>query len=207
MNTKKDSLLVIRKNLGADFIAPEEVSNAFSSVTYSEAMLNTLSRTRPSTSVVRWCRQNGYAVIPAPPDPMSILDIHNLEPRGFYYGNCGWYAHEEFAQKDKTSFGWLLMGKTPAQQSLMKSLEEQKELVSQPVFIPNAPSLAWFAQVYHKVRGVRLFPSTYARTSSYDSRGDVVLVGYFFLWAGLSLNHSPQSNRCHNVGLAVARKG
>jgi hypothetical protein len=191
--------------LGADFITPEEVTKARPSIVYTVEQITALAESLPSEDVLKWCKDNGYAVMPAPPTAMSTLDVREIQSAHFYTKTGGWYADQKFGREDKTSFGWLMIKKTPIENSTRKTWNEQGKLLSALEKVPNAAEMCWFITTYFEVRGVRLFEGVYVRTSSLDSGGDRVSVG-FFGSDGLRVNDYWGGNRFGDVGLSAARK-
>lgn len=191
--------------LGADFITPEEVTKARRAIVYNDEQITALAEGLPSEDVLKWCNDNGYAVMPAPPTAMSTLDVREIQPAYFYSKTGGWYADQKFAHEDKTSFGWLQIKKTPVQNSTSKTWNEQGKLLSALEKVPNAAEMSWFITTYFEVRGVRLFEGIYVRTSSFDSDGDRVDVGGFD-FGGLHVSDYWDDSRNGNFGLSAARK-
>jgi hypothetical protein len=187
--------------LGADFITQEEVTKARSSIVYTDDQITSL----PSEDMLKWCKENGYAVIPAPPTAMSLLDVREIQSAHFYSKTGGWYSDQKFAREDKTSFGWLAIKKTPIANSTNKNWNEQSKLLSELEQVPNAAEMSWFITTYFEVRGIRLFEGVYVRTSSHDSGGDRVSVGYFGS-GGLYVDSWSGDSRDGNVGLSAARQ-
>ena len=64
--------------LGMDFITPEEVSRARPSIVYTDDQITALAESLPSEDMLKWCKDNGYAVMPAPPQACSLLDIREI---------------------------------------------------------------------------------------------------------------------------------
>ena len=191
--------------LGANFITPEEVAKARSGIVYTDNQIVALAGSLPTKDVLKWCKDNGYAVMPAPPTAMSTLDVREIQSAHFYSKTGGWYADQKFAREDKTSFGWLLIKKTPVQNSTSKTWNEQGKLLSALEKVPNAAEMSWFITTYFEVRGVRLFESVYVRTSSLDSDGDRVYVGDFDS-VGLGVNDWSDDDRNGGIGVPAARK-
>lgn len=191
--------------LGADLITPEEVTKARQNVVYGDEQIAALAESLPSEDVLKWCKENGYAVIPAPPTAMSTLEVRALKPDLFYSKNGGWYAVQKFAREDKTSLGWLLIKKTLVQNSTSKTWNEQCKLLSALEKVPNTAEMCWFITTYYEVRGVRLFEGIYVRTSSRDSVGDRVYVGDFGS-DGLLVFRYWDDDRDGPLGLSAARK-
>lgn len=191
--------------LGADFITPEEVTKARPSVVYTNEQITALAESLPSEDMLKWCKENGYAVMPAPPTSMSTLDVREIQSAHFYSKTGGWYVDQKFARDDKTSFGWLAIKKTPVVNSTSKTWNEQNKLLSKLETVPNAAEMCWFIMTYFEVRGVRFFEGVYVRTSSLDSDGYRVNVG-FFDSGGLYVGSWSDDGRNVFIGLSGARK-
>ncbi len=195
---------IARKILGDDIIFPDEIAEACG-LSYSEEQLKRLADVLPSEDVLRWCKANNYVVAACPPKPMSLLEVRSLKPDIFYSKSGGWYVDQEFAQEDKTSFGWLAIRKDIVPKSQSKNWDEQLRLLAGEELVPNAGEFAWFITTYYEVRGVRLFERIYARTSSVDSGGDRVYVGNFDS-EGLGVNDDWDDSRSDYLGVSSARK-
>ena len=191
--------------LGADFITPEEVTKARPSIVYTDEQITALAKSLPSEDVLKWCKENGYAVIPAPPTAMSLLDVREIQSAHFYSKTGGWYSDQKFAREDKTSFGWLAIKKTPVENSTSKNWEEQSKLLSALEKVPNVAEMSWFITTYFEVRGIQLFESIYVRTSSLDSDGNRVDVGGFDS-RGLNVDYYWGNDRDGNLGVSASRK-
>lgn len=195
-----------RDILGDDFISPQEVAEALG-VSYTEAQLASLAATLPAKEVLQWARDNGFAVVTGPPKEMNLLHVRDLAPELFYSRFGGWYAktHEEFARKDVVGTTWLVVRKDPVPNSTLKTWNEQQALLSGNERVPNVAEAVWFFTTYAKVRGIRLVPSVYVRTSSVYSDGHHVYVGDFG-GRGLYVVNERDDRRYDNVGVASARK-
>ncbi|HVY54835.1 MAG TPA: hypothetical protein VHC46_03675 [Thermodesulfobacteriota bacterium] len=193
--------------LGEDFITPEEVAKARKGIVYTDEQITALAESLPSEEVLTWCKENGYAVIPAPPTALSTLDIREIQSAHFYSKSGGWYAEdkETFAREDKTSSGWMAIKKTPVSNSTNKTWKEQTKLLSKVEIVPNAAEMSWFITTYFEVRGVRLFEDVYVRTSSLDSDGLRVRVGRFDS-GGLGVDHWSGDGHDGSIGVSAARK-
>ena len=191
--------------LGMDFITPEEVSKARPSIVYTDDQITALAESLPSEDMLKWCKDNGYAVMPAPPSAMSMLDVREIQSAHFYSKTGGWYSDQKFAREDKTSFGWLAIKKTPISDSTSKNWNEQNKLLSALETVPNAAEMSWFMTTHFEVRGIRLFESIYVRTSSLDSDGDRVLVGVFGS-KGLHVDRWYDGYRNGYIGLSGVRQ-
>lgn len=191
--------------LGVDFITPEEVMEARGGVFYTNEQMKALAESLPSEEMLKWCKGNGYAVMPAPPRPMSVLGVRSLKYDLFWLKNGGWFIEQEFAREDKTLFGWLAIKKAPVANSTSKNWNDQKNLLSVLEEVPNAAEIIWFITTYLEVRGVRLFTGVYVRTSSRDEEGDRVFVG-LFLSALVDLSAYWDSKHDDSVGVSASRK-
>lgn len=59
-----------RNILGGDFIMPGEVTKA-RSLSYTKEQHRHFMETFPSEEMLRWCKANGYGILPGPPRPMG----------------------------------------------------------------------------------------------------------------------------------------
>lgn len=191
--------------LGSDFITPEDVMKT--GIVYTDEQISALVATLPSAGVLGWCRKNGYAVMPYPPRPMSLLDVHELNSRNFFLKSGGWYANqkESFSQTVMPSSGWLMIRKMPVPNSTLKNWEEQKTLLSALERVPSAVEMVWFITTYFEVHGVRLFKDMCVRTSSLGLGCSRVYIGYFKA-EGLYLTGIFYNYRFADIGLASARR-
>ncbi len=192
--------------LGEDFITPEEVTRARPGIVYSKKQITTLAQSLPPEGVLKWYKFYGYALMPAPPRASSMLDVREMKPGHFLHVHrtSGWYTNQKFARKDKTSFGWLAIKKTPPLNSTNKTWNEQGKILREVERVPNAAEVSWFITTFFAVRGIRLFKDICARTSSLSSDGVRILIG-FFAAAGLLVSFCSDYIHVENIGLAVAR--
>lgn len=191
--------------LGVDFITPEEVTKARPSIVYTDEQIKVLAESLPSVEVLKWCKKNGYAIMPAPPTVITTLEVRAIKPDLFYMEIGGWYADAKFASEDKTSFGWLAIKKTPVVNSASKTWDEQNMLLSEFEIVPNAAEMCWFITTYFEVRGVRLFKDVYVRTSSLGSVRLHIFIGNFTS-EGLDVAFYWVDYRVDDLGLSAARK-
>ena len=191
--------------LGADFITPEEVTKARPSIVYTNEQIMAFAENLPSEDVLKWCKDNGYAIMPAPPTAMSTNDVQKIPSDHFYLRVDERYVNERFAHEDMTSFGCLMIKKTPVTNSTRTVWSEQNKLLSASEIVPNAAEMSWFISTYFEIRGIKLFPGIYVRTSSLDSRGDHILVGFSFSVA-FRVSSGWDDDQGKRVGLSTARK-
>lgn len=172
---KQPDYALARAILGDDFISPEEVRKVYQ-LQASENM-----DALPSEDDLRWLKANGYILVSMPHEHLSVLDVCNLDNKLFYSKSGGWYEEQAFAKDERTGSytSWLAIKKTVVGGSLNKSWKDQNKLLSDVEHVPNAAEFCWAVTIYYKVRGIYLFPDTYARVSSLDSVGRRVYVGIF----------------------------
>ncbi len=194
-----------RTILGKDFISPEEVAKSRKGVAYTDDQLSQFSDTVPSQEVLQWCRDNGYMVVAGPNRPMSLLEVRSLKSDHFYSKEGGWYAEQTFAQNDKVETRWIMFRKEPVPGSTSKNWNEQQALLSADEVTPNVAEVAWCLTTYKAVRNIYLLPSIYVRTSSLDSGGDRVYVGYFDA-GGLGVDYWHDGIRDGPLGVSAGRK-
>ena len=205
-SAKQPDYTLAQSVLGTDFITPEEIAKA-RGVVYSPEQIESLANTIPPEDTLRWCRDNGYAIMAAPPTAMSLLDVRSLHAGHFYSKEGGWYSKdpEKFSRDDKTTSGWLAIRKDIVPKSTSKNWNEQQALLSGVEYVPNAAEMSWFVTTYFEVRGIRLLERIYVRTSSLDSDGHRVNVGDFDA-KGLDVYSYWGDLRNGPLGLASARK-
>ena len=195
-----------RTILGKDFITPEDIAVA-RGLTYSEEQLQYFAETLPSEEVLQWLRENGFVLVAGTPNPMSLLEVRNLNAQLFYSKEGGWYAEQKqkFSRDDKVVSEWLMLRKGIVPKSTSKTWDEQQKLLTEVEYVPNAPETTWGETTYKKVRNTWLFSNIYARTSSVVSVGYRVYVGYSAN-GGVLVNGYWDDDRYDFLGLASARK-
>lgn len=190
-----------RAILGSDFISSDEVST-HRLAAYTHEQHEELIRTVPSDEVLLWCKKNGYAVIPAPPTAMSLLDILGTQFDELRESD----RNQNFVREDRTSPGWLMVKKTPVANSTSKNWHVQKKLLGELEAVPNVAEMCWFIFLYFAVRGERLFEGVYVRTSSLDWEGDRVRIGGLLDGENLNVRCCRDALRYNHVGLSATRK-
>ncbi len=155
------------KELGPDFVSPEDITKFYPDVVYTEAEHAELAASVPSSKVdVWWLKHSKYILMPAPPRPMSLSEVRGL-------------GEDKNPNSERTSFGWLAIKKEAVPKSVGKSWAQQVKLLSSNERMPSAVELAWVSKVFSKVRGIRLFHDVFVRTSSIDGNGSHIVVGFF----------------------------
>ena len=192
-----------REILGDDFISPEDVRKVYQLQASENENMDAL----PSEDDLRWLKANSYILVPMPHEHLSVLDVRGLDNQLFYSKTGGWYEEQAFAKDERTGSytSWLAIKKTVINGSLNKNWTEQNKLLSDVEHVPNAAEFCWAVTIYYKVRGIYLFPDTYARVSSLGSGGLRVRVGDFGA-EGLGVNDDWDDIRYSFLGLSSARK-
>lgn len=202
-----------RSILGKDFISADQIATA-RGVIYTEDQQIALGKSLPDKATLEAIRDAGMFLVAGPSTAMSVLDIRALHPDYFYskgpdQDDSGWYDDndEKFATADKVeALIWLAFRKEPVEDSLSKNWEEQKALVAEPLYVPNAAEATWGLTTYKAVNDVFLLEDDiYVRPSSLGSVGGRVIVGNFDA-KGLYVLFYWDDNRIDVVGLASARK-
>lgn len=206
LSVKVADYKVARSILGNDFISPEEVAKA-RKLTYNDEQIEFLTETMPSAEVLKWCKDNGYAVVAGPPESTVLLRIRDLKSSLFARESGGWFAEktEKWAFEEKVSAKWLAMKKTCFPRSTDKTWDEQQRMLSDVERVPNAAEVAWFLTTYAEVRNKRLMDNVYTRTSDVASGRNRVIVGDFG-GDGLSVDYYWGDRRDSSVGVSAARK-
>jgi hypothetical protein len=169
--------------MGNDIIFPLEITEAHG-LSYTDNQVELLSVTMPTFEVMEELNKNGFAQMPLPPEPLSLLDLLNGRPEYFYSTHSKtppWYADPEqtFARNEKTGFGWIVVKKAPIK-STSSNWDGQNKVILSGVGegrMPNAAEMVWFISTFKDVRDIWLFPETYVHTSSVAANGNPVFVG------------------------------
>ena len=164
--------------IGSEFIRWEDVERISQSVFYTSDELETLRDTFPSSSLVRWCINKDFIIVPPPPCKLTALQLRDLPTSRFAQKKSWeWFTENSFFSEEKTQTGWYVIKKTPISESEQCSWDEQEQLLQSSERVPNVAELAWVVSIYFHVRGVRLFENVYVRTSSISQLGNHVYFG------------------------------
>jgi len=137
--------------------------------------------------------------------PLSILEVRGkVERKLFFSHEDAWYNKQSFA-KERGEISWQLVRKTPVDNSTSKNWEEQLALVSEEDEVPTAQVMVYTIIGHYLATGERLFEHVYVRTSSVDSDGRRVRVGYFDS-GGLLVRSGWDGGRDDVIGVSSARK-
>lgn len=161
--------------LGVDFITPEEVAKSDRYVVYTGEEIKFLTETIPSVENLRWCRDNGYAVMPSPPAGFFRHDISHNETVNFYLRRRDYWESEDdkkfFRLKNRVSFGWFALRKTPVESPEIIGWGQQKKFPLVLEQIPNVAIVPWLIETYCKVRE-EIFKWPRTRMSNLKGIGD-----------------------------------
>lgn len=134
--------------------------------------------------VLQVCRETHVLV---PGLPLSIMDIYGKASHAFNSSRNPWFAEsgQEFAHT-KVIPGWYLIRRNEVAGSRSKTWSEQKAVLVDPDFVPEA-NLAAYAYVLHYVAtGERIFSKAWVRTNSVAADGNRVNLNG--KWDGLRVN-------------------
>lgn len=199
-NAEFKNVDLARAILGENIIFPDEIAEA-RGLSYSEDQLKQLTNTLPSEGMLRWLKSNNYALMPAPPEPLSLLEIKNLD--GIFYPNDDrWWSYD--LGLPKTTFEWLAIRKDVVPESTNKKWNRQCRLLGSEEYIPSVAELGWFITTYYTVRRIKLFEDICACTSSGYSTNTHVYLTFGFL--GLGINNRLNAKCDKSLGIASARK-
>lgn len=193
-----------RSILGEDFISPEEVAK-FRKLTYSNEQLVHFVDTLPAKEVLEWCLDNEFTLIAGPPSKMLPLEIRDLNKQLFYGKSDGWYSKQKFSRDDQVVTEWFILRKTIVPNSTSKTWSEQKRLISEWEYLPNAAETSWALTSYKEIRNIYLLPRIYTRTASQVAVSFRVSIG-FFGGDGLDVYRNWDGGRYSDLGVVSARK-
>ena len=134
--------------------------------------------------------------------PLSILDVRDKVLCLFW--DLTWYNDESFAN-NRGETKWHLVRKTPVEDSINKTYQEQQALLFDKEEVPSARVMVYTVLGYYMATGERLFENVYVRCSDCTSVGGRVYVGHFGA-DGLSVGSWDGGGRYSSIGLAPARK-
>lgn len=135
----------------------------------------------------------------------SLLDVREQYKgvKGFYPQS--WYETEAFAKKVIPAGKWEVRLE-PMPQSFDKTWEEQQATLPDLIYeVPPAAVLCFAIMEHWRNTRERAFENCYVRTSSLDSDGDRVDVGYFGA-DGLDVDYYWDGHRDSSLGVSASRK-
>ena len=187
-----------REIMGKNFFGIEEAIKHFG-VNPSRRQFAALSEIPFSEAVLEQSKDTHVLVAVF---PLSTLEIRGKDSKPFYKQD--WYDKESFA-KEHGEVTWQLVRKTPVDNSLSKDWPEQQALISKDDEVPTAQVMVYTIIGHFLATCERLFEKVYVRTSSVDSDGYHVCVGYFAS-AGLFVSYLWVGRRDGYLGVSSARK-
>jgi len=189
-----------REIMGKNFFGVEEAIKHFG-VNPSRQQLAALSEIPFSEAVLEQCKSTHVLVAVF---PLSILDIRGkVQDKSLFYKR-DWCNKEAFA-KDHGEAIWQLVRKTPVDDSTSKNWQEQQALLDKDDETPSAQVMVYTIIGHFLAIGERLFEKLNVRTSSVDSDGFHVYVGYFDA-EGLYVGNRWGNVRYGLIGVSAARK-
>ena len=188
-----------REIMGKNFFGVEEAIKHFG-VNPTRQQLAALSEIPFSEAVLEQSKNTHVLVAVF---PLSILEIRGKADSKLFYSQ-DWYNKESFA-KERGEVTWQLVRKTPVDNSTSKNWQEQQALITEDDEVPTARVMIYTIIGHYLATGERLFEHIYVRTSSVDSDGFRVFVGYFGS-NGLSVNLWWDDLRDDYIGVSSARK-
>lgn len=190
--SQKRARKIMRKN----FFGVEEVINHFG-IDPTDQQLATLSEIPFSEAVLKESKNTHILVAVF---PFSILEIYD-KSKWFCDQSC---YNKEFFARECSKVSWQLVSKTPVSNLTSRNWEEQQAFLGKDNEVPTAQVMVYTIVGYYLVTGERLFEHFFVRTSSLDSVGDRVYIGYFSL-EGLRVKRTWSGERINNLGVSSAR--
>ncbi len=193
-----------REIMGKNYFGVEEAIQHFR-VQPTRAQISALAEI-PFTESELWKVKDTHVLVAA--FPLSILEIRDKAERKLFYSHeDAWYNKDAFA-KNRGEVRWQFVRKTSVDNSTSKTWDEQQALLAllaQNEETPTAQVMVYTIIGHFLATGERLFENIYVRTSSVNSGGSRVDVGYFGS-SGLSVFGCWDNCRYLRIGVASARK-
>ena len=192
-----------RKIMGKNFFGIEEAIKYFGVRPLADH-LDILSKIPWSEEVLEFCKDTHILVAVF---PLSILDIRGITKRNPIlplFSLQDWYDKEIFA-KIKGHVKWELVRKEPAANSMRKTWDDQKALLSKDEETPTARIVVYTMIGHFMANKERLFENFYVRCLDLASDGNRVAVGNFY--AGGHSIHRWNDDYCNGyIGSSAAWK-
>lgn len=192
-----------REIMGRNMFGIEEVQKHFG-VTPTKQQLAFLAEVPFSDEVLTACKATHVLVAGF---PLNLIDVRAKATKHFYTKKDAWYEGQAFAD-EKIELGWYLICKVPVEKSFSKNWKEQQSVLRSKhpdEETPKANILAYTVIGHFLATGERLFEKVWVRTSSLDSDGGRVVLGYFGD-GGLGVSDYWDDDRGGRLGLSSARK-
>ena len=169
--------------LGDDYLPAEKTAEAFG-FQYSDAQLEHLAETLPTDlETLLLLKTYGCMLAAGPNVDTNYLGVQTLIGKRPDELNKYWYVKdkEKFARNDFVKAArWMIIRKTPVENSTNKTWGEQFSLIPDGYGVPNAAEMVYAMEAYLKVSGVRLLEfgisPDHVRTSSVAADGNHVFV-------------------------------
>ena len=190
-----------REIMGCNFFGVEEAITHFG-VNPTRQELAALSEIPFSEPVLEELKNSHILVAVF---PLSVLKICGKVERNLFCSReDAWYNKQSFA-KEHGKVSWQLVRKTPVDNSTAKSWQEQQALLGKDDEVPTSQVVVYTIIGHFLAVGERLLEHIYVRTSSVDSGGYRVYVGYFDS-RGLGVYDYWDGDRGDDLGVSSARK-
>lgn len=173
---------------------------------YNPGILILLDLSRPKPKQIEWCSKNGYLIIPGPPQPMSLIEIHRVAKDFFCTRRNPWFAYEESVNKYKVESRWYVVRGSVVENSENKTLLEQVCLMRPKESMLNVAEVAWL-EVISKINFKRfLLPTCSTRTNTIFMKDKNICIGGSKI-SGISVSNSHDNNKlCRTIGLLTEIK-
>ena len=187
----------VREIMGRNFFGIKEAVRHFG-VNPTRQQAVALSEIPFSEATLEACKETHVLVAIF---PLSILEIRG---KSTLFYNQDWYEKEPFA-RDRGDAEWQLIRKTPVEDSMSKTWQEQQTLLATNEETPKARLMVYATIGHFLATGERLFEKFYVRSSDVGSGGYRVSVGAFGS-GGLDIDRDWDDYRDDSLGLPSARK-
>ena len=190
-----------RKARRGEIILPQQVTEKLGLVYTPEQLQVPL----PSVETLSWCQGHNFAVIAKPPMSMTLIEIIVLFFKNSPPPTPEFLAGvQELPSEDVLQPGWLMLGKTPLENSKKKTWAEQQAILPDNLHVPSAVEVIYGSLTYGLVYGDQLFVADKVRTRTLMF-GKRVRVGWFDS-LGFTAYHDKDDERSWESELAVALK-
>ena len=168
---------------------------------YSTGTAVLLDLSKPKSKQIDWCGKNGYLIIPGPPHPMSLIEIHRVAKEFFCTKSNPWFAYEDSINKDKAQSKWYVIRNNVIENSENKTLLEQVSLMRPKETLLNVAEVAWL-EIISKINFKRfLLPTLLTRTSTVFMKDKNICIGGSKI-SGTSVSNSHDNKKlCRTIGL------
>ncbi len=194
--------------MGTNFFGIEEAEKHFG-LTLSKRQLAYMAEISFSEETLRACKNTHILVAYIPVSIVSVraktAGVKLPENHRMFYGQ-DWYDKNEVGN-GVSALEWHLVRKTSVPDSKSKTWQDQKSLVDSTKIdeVPEANVMVYTIIGHFLNTGERLFEKEYVRTSTLDSDGFRVVVGYFDS-EGLYASRWSDGSRGGSFGVSAGRK-